>query len=116
MSDPIMPWLIRPAGHIFTRCRIRENGRTAMQVIKGRRSNGELVPFGERVLWLPQSAASKKLEGGRNQNKLENKWSMGPLLGQIWAVLARPAASRGCPRSWERARRLWRRSEEPRGV
>ena len=26
LSDPVVPWLVRHAGHIMTRCRVREGG------------------------------------------------------------------------------------------
>ena len=39
--DPIIPWLIRHAGHIIIRCWVRPNGTTAHQMVKGRRSNAQ---------------------------------------------------------------------------
>ena len=50
LTDPIVPWMVRHAGHLITRCRIRDNGRTAYQLIKGRRTTAKLIPFGEVVL------------------------------------------------------------------
>ena len=44
-SSPVTPWLIRHAGYRITRCRVRPNGRTAFQMMKGRRSNGKLAEF-----------------------------------------------------------------------
>ncbi len=51
LDDPVVPWMIRHAAHLITRSRTRENGRTAYQMMKGRRCNGKLVPFGEVVLF-----------------------------------------------------------------
>ena len=51
LEDPIVPWMVRHAGHLITRFRVRENGRTSFQMMKGRRSNSKLVPFGETVLF-----------------------------------------------------------------
>ena len=48
----ITPWLIRHAGYFITRCRVRPNGRTALQMLKGRRSNGKFAEFGELVHFL----------------------------------------------------------------
>ena len=76
MSDPIMPWLVRHAGHVLTRSRIRENGRTAMQLIKGRRSNTELVPFGESVLFRIPHGKSKP-------GKFEEQWEFGVYVGFV---------------------------------
>ena len=37
LRSAITPWLIRHAGYLITRCRIRPNGRTALQMVKGRK-------------------------------------------------------------------------------
>ena len=50
ITDPIVPWMLRHAGHLITRCRVRDNGRTAYQFIKGRRTTAKIIPFGEVVL------------------------------------------------------------------
>ena len=60
-SDPIIPWLIRHAAHVITRCWVRPNGKTAYQMIKGRRSNVYMKEFGETVWFrIPET---KKLPG-----------------------------------------------------
>ena len=51
LEDNIVPWLVRHCGHLITICRIRSNGRTAYQQMKGRRTTAELIPFGETVLF-----------------------------------------------------------------
>ena len=43
LKHPVTPWLIRHAGYLITRCRIRPSGRTALQMMKGRRPNGKLA-------------------------------------------------------------------------
>ena len=45
ISDPSVPWIIRQAAGIITRCRIREHERTAYRMMKGRRSNTKRVPL-----------------------------------------------------------------------
>ena len=73
-SDPIVPWLIRHAGHIITRCWVRPNGKTAYQMIKGRRSNVHLKEFGEAVYFrIPET---KNLPG-----KFEPRWEEGVYVG-----------------------------------
>ena len=47
----IVPWLVRHAAYIITRCRVRSCGRTSLQMMKGRKSLTELVPFGETVMF-----------------------------------------------------------------
>ena len=55
LDSPIVPWLIRHVGYIVTRCRIGEDGKTAMQRIKGRKVNVPWVGFGEMILFkLPK--------------------------------------------------------------
>ncbi len=51
----IVPWIVRHAGYVITRCRIQEDGKTAMQKMKGRKVNVSWVPFAEAVLFkLPK--------------------------------------------------------------
>ena len=74
LDDPIVPWMVRHAGHLLTRCRVRENGRTAFQMMKGRRSNAKLVPFGEAVLFkIPKTQ--------RKVGDFEDRWEMGVWVG-----------------------------------
>ncbi len=55
LDAPIVPWMVRHAGYLITRCRVREDGKTAMQKMKGRRINTPLLPFAEIVLFkLPK--------------------------------------------------------------
>ena len=55
LDDPIVPWMVRHAAYIITRCRVGPDGKTAMQKLKGRRVVTQMVPFGEAVLFkLPK--------------------------------------------------------------
>ena len=36
-SDPVIPWLIRHAGHIITRCWVRPNGKTCDSQVRNSR-------------------------------------------------------------------------------
>ena len=47
IDSPVVPWLIRHAAVLITRCRVRPSGRTSFEMMKGRRSNGKLAEFGE---------------------------------------------------------------------
>ena len=78
LRSPIAPWLIRHAGYLITRCRIRPNGRTAFQAMKGRRSNGKLAEFGEVVHFLiPKTKDNVKIKIEANiDNSEEAKESM----------------------------------------
>ncbi len=76
LSDSIVPWMVRHAGHIITRCRIRENGRTAFQMMKGRRSTAKLVPFGECILFKIPKTQHKV-------GDFEDRWEAGVWVGFI---------------------------------
>ncbi len=55
LDDPIVPWIVRHAAYLITRCRVGPDGKTAMQKLKGRRVITPLLPFGEVVLFkLPK--------------------------------------------------------------
>jgi len=55
LDAPIVPWIVRHAAYILTRCRVLPDGRTAMQKMKGRTVNVPWVPLGETVLFkLPK--------------------------------------------------------------
>ena len=74
LSDSIVPWLVRHAGAIITMCRIRSNGRTAYQLMKGRRSNAKLVNFAESVMFkIPKTS--------QRVGKFEDRWEIGIWVG-----------------------------------
>ena len=70
LRSVITPWLIRHAGYLIT----RPNGRTALQMLKGQRSNGQLAEFGELEHFLIPK--TKDMLG-----KIEDRWSEGIWLG-----------------------------------
>ena len=73
LSDPIVPLLVRHAAHIINVSRVRDNGRTAWQLMKGRRSRTPLLPFGEVVMFkIPTT--------NRRIGSFEDRWEKG-----IWA-------------------------------
>ena len=76
LDNPVVPWLVRHASHLITVCRIRDNGRTAYQLMKGRRTNAKMVPFGESVLFKIPKTASRV--GG-----FEDRWESGVWLGFV---------------------------------
>ena len=73
LSDPIVPLIVRHAAYIINVSRVRENGRTAWQLMKGRRSRTPLLPFGEVVMFkIPKT--NKRIWS------FEDKWEKG-----VWA-------------------------------
>ena len=74
LDNPAVPWIIRHAGHLINLCRVRDNGRTAFQLMKGRRTNAKLVPFGESVLFkIPKT--------DHRVGKFEDRWEAGCWVG-----------------------------------
>lgn len=74
LANPIVPWMIRHAAALITRCRIRPSGRTSLEMIKGRRTNAPIAEFGEHILFkIPKT----KL----NPGKFDDQWSSGTYLG-----------------------------------
>ena len=62
LDDTIVPWIIRHAGYVITRCKVGSDGKTALQRMKGRKTHTPWVPFGESVLFkLPKVP---KMPGG----------------------------------------------------
>ena len=66
----IVPWMVRHASYLITRCRVRAHGKAALQMIKGRSSLTELIPFGERILFkIPKT--------GQAVGSFEDRWESG---------------------------------------
>ena len=70
----ILPWLVRHAAYLITRCRVRAHGKTALQLMKGRTSLAELVPFGETI-WF------KIPKTGNAVGSFEDRWEQGVWIG-----------------------------------
>ena len=76
-DSPLVPWLVLWSAFVWNRFSVDMNGRTPYERVKGKPFKRELVPFGERVYWLPLTKAQR----GQHMNKLENKWRIGHFLG-----------------------------------
>ena len=74
LTNPVVPWMVRHAAALITRCRIRPSGKTSLEMIRGRRTNAQIAEFGESVLFkIPKT----KL----NPGKFEDQWTTGVYLG-----------------------------------
>ena len=66
----------RHAAHIINVCRVRPDGRTAWQAMKGRRTNSKLLPFAETVLFkIPKTH--------HRIGSFENRWEIGCWVGVV---------------------------------
>lgn len=74
LGSSIVPWLIWHAAYLITRCRVRSHGKTALQLMNGRSSLTELLPFGEHVMFkIPKT--------GEAVGSFEDRWDSGIRLG-----------------------------------
>ena len=51
LDSAIVPWMVRHAGYVLTRCRVHPCRRTGLHRIKGQRSHRPMIPFGGAVLF-----------------------------------------------------------------
>ena len=106
LDDAVVPWMVRHAAHLINISRIRADGRTAWQKMKGRRSNGSIQEFCEAVLF-------KVPKTHRRVGSFEDRWELGCWLGcvsrsgeqlvgtsqgvyKVSAVMRRPPGERWC--------------------
>ena len=59
-----LPWMCLYAAVTINRARRDVNGRTAWENCRGRQWHQPLIPFGERILWLPVGKKQNKLDDG----------------------------------------------------
>ena len=73
LGDEVTPWMVRHAACLITRCRVRPNGRTSMEIMKGRRTNSRVAEFGETILFkIPKTSST---------HNFEDQWDAGVYLG-----------------------------------
>ena len=101
LQSAITPCLIRHAGYSITRCRIRPNGRTGLQMLKGRTSNGKLADSCEFVHFLiPKPRICK--ESSKTDGARVFGWDV--MFDQASTSLERTVVYSECRRSHQRHR------------
>ena len=70
----IVPWMVRHAAYLITRCRVRSCGKTSVQLIEGQKSLTKLVPFGETVMF-------KNPKTSQAVGSFEETWETGVCVG-----------------------------------
>ena len=73
----LMPYLVRHAGTIITRCRMGPDGLTPQQRLRGKKPSTKMIPFGEKALYMPLRDSKDRA------NKLEARFEFG-----IWAGIS----------------------------
>ena len=61
LAHPIVPWMVRHAAALITRCRIRPNGKTPLEMIKGHKTNARVTEFGETIFFKIRTMHSSKV-------------------------------------------------------
>ena len=61
LDDVIVPWIVRHAGYVITRCRVHECGRTSLHKMKGQKTHAPMIAFGEAVMFRIPSTKKKKI-------------------------------------------------------
>ena len=77
-KHPVMAWLVEHAADVLSKNQVGGDGRTAYELLKGKKSQQETVEFGEKVHYRYNLKARSKDE------KLEVKWGEGFFLGKWW--------------------------------
>ena len=68
ITDPVVPWIVRRAGCIQTRCNISDDGKTAWERIKGGKPIMPMVTFGKTVMFkLPKVPDMPGVFRGRHE-------------------------------------------------
>ena len=72
-DHPAIPWLVAHAGSVITRYKIGEDGKTAYQILKGRKDGRSSAEWCECVLYLRL--------GSKGEEKMDERWGEGIWLG-----------------------------------
>ena len=68
----MLPWLVRDAASMISRTRRGVVGRTAFELRRGKPYKRQLLPFGDKVMYLA---------AGKLKSKLSDRWCEGLFLG-----------------------------------
>ena len=68
-----LPWMIRHASFIINRFNVGQDGKTPYERWKQKKFKGELVEFGEKIMYLKM--------GSKGVNKMDCRWETGLWVG-----------------------------------
>ena len=60
-----MVWLIEQAGNLITRYKVGTDGLVAYKRVKGKAPSNFVMPWGERVLYMPPKKTKYENESGK---------------------------------------------------
>ncbi len=77
VEHPIFTWLMRHAADVISKVEVkRATGRTAYEMLKGRRYTGTFAEFGQKVHYM----VAQRPRGG----DMQQRWHTGIWLGKLW--------------------------------
>ena len=68
-DNAILAWMVKHAGQLINRYRVREDGRTSHERIRGKKFRREVAEFGECVWYLKP--------GSKGKHKMDSRWGNG---------------------------------------
>ncbi len=74
-DNVLIPWLVMHTGEILTRFKMGPDGRTPYFRLKGKHPRTKMIPFGEKVMYMPAKDTREK------KNKLEPRFEDGIWVG-----------------------------------
>ena len=81
-SHPGWPWVVRHAAWLHNRFHVKANGRTCFEELHQTRYKQDVVPWGEKVLFLEPRPKHRRLKGGRRAQKMDSAMEPGIWLGR----------------------------------
>ena len=75
LRSPVIKWLVEYVGFLLTRYKVKGDGKTPYESLKGKRNKMELVDFGEKVMYEVPRAA------GEPKSSIEMKFEPGLYMG-----------------------------------
>ena len=49
---PVISWMVRHAAELVTKIEIKQNGKTSLEILRGRPYSGEMAGFAQNVLFM----------------------------------------------------------------
>ena len=81
-EQPGWPWIIRHSAWLHNRFHVKANGRTCFEELHQTRYKQNVVPWGEKVLFMEPRPKHRRLKGGRRHQKMDAAMEPGIWLGR----------------------------------
>ena len=104
-EQPGWPWIVRHSAWLHNRFHVKANGRTCFEELHQTRYKQDVVPWGEKVLFMEPRPKHRRLKGGRRHQKMDAAMESGIWLGRSEEI---DEHLLGTPRGVMRARTIRR--------